>query len=140
MSAQLTPLLMAAMGFAYIGGIAFVDLVLVDRGALRLGGLRAVPACSPSHAVLVAAEHDVGRAPVAVPIGYVAYFVLPAVMGAGLGRWCSAKFHWRKPTALLTVGLLVGSCGPSSSTRSWGPTRSLLLRPRDPRACAVGGD
>src|SRR4029453_6951587 len=36
------------------------NLVLVDRGFVRLGGVRTVPARHSSHAVLVAAEHDLG--------------------------------------------------------------------------------
>jgi uncharacterized membrane protein YeaQ/YmgE (transglycosylase-associated protein family) len=49
-----------------------------------------------------------GGLPSSVPIGYIAYFVLPAVIGAALGRWLCAKFHWRRPTALLCVGFVVG--------------------------------
>ena len=41
---------------------AIVDLV--DRGALRLGDVRAVPARDPSDAVVVADEHDLGWAAV----------------------------------------------------------------------------
>ena len=82
---ELTPLLKAAIGFAYVGGALFVavglflsfrrgrphPLLLVcisaisfslDRGPLRLGGVRAVPARHPAHAVLVAAEHGRGAA------------------------------------------------------------------------------
>ena len=51
-----------------------------------------------------------GGLPSAVPIGYVSYFVIPALTGAALGRWLSAKFHWRRPIALLVVGLTVGFC------------------------------
>ena len=51
-----------------------------------------------------------GGLPSAVPVGYISYFVLPAVTGAALGRWLSARFHWRMPITLLTVGLLVGFC------------------------------
>jgi Spirocyclase AveC-like len=36
--------------------------------------------------------------------------VLPAVIGTGLGRWLSAKFHWRRPITLLITGLAVGFC------------------------------
>lgn len=49
-----------------------------------------------------------GGLPSAVPIGYIGYFVLPAVIGATLGRWVSARFGLRRPTTLLTVGLAVG--------------------------------
>ena len=39
-----------------------------------------------------------GGLPLFVPVGYISYFVLPAVTGAALGRWLSAKFGWRRPT------------------------------------------
>src|ERR1700759_53860 len=48
-----------------------------------------------------------GGLPSSVPVGYIGYFVLPAIIGAGLGRWLSAKFQWRRPITLLTVGLVV---------------------------------
>jgi hypothetical protein len=43
-----------------------------------------------------------------VLIGYISYFVLPATLGAALGRRLSATLHWRRPTTLLGVGLVVG--------------------------------
>ena len=49
-----------------------------------------------------------GGLPASVPVGYISYFVTPALIGAALGRWLSSKFHWRRPTTLLTVGLVVG--------------------------------
>ncbi|MCV7151377.1 spirocyclase AveC family protein [Mycolicibacterium pyrenivorans] len=49
-----------------------------------------------------------GGLPASVPLGYIPYFVLPAVIGATIGRWLAAKFHWRRPWTLLTVGLVVG--------------------------------
>lgn len=51
-----------------------------------------------------------GGLPLAVPIGYVSYFIIPAATGAALGRWLSAKFNWRRPITLLVVGLVVGFC------------------------------
>ncbi|MDT5081485.1 MAG: hypothetical protein QOJ80_6122 [Mycobacterium sp.] len=51
-----------------------------------------------------------GGLPSSVPVGYVSYFVLPAVIGAVLGRRAVARFQWRRPITLLTVGLLVGFC------------------------------
>jgi hypothetical protein len=51
-----------------------------------------------------------GGLPSSVPVGYVSYFVLPAVIGAALGRRAVARFHWRRPITLLTVGLAVGFC------------------------------
>jgi hypothetical protein len=49
-----------------------------------------------------------GGLPSSVPVGYISYFVLPGLTGAGLGRWLTSKFHWRTLIALLTVGLVVG--------------------------------
>lgn len=49
-----------------------------------------------------------GGLPSAVPPGYIAYFVLPAVIGVGLGRWLIARFGWRAPLPLLITGLFVG--------------------------------
>ena len=51
-----------------------------------------------------------GGLPLSVPVGYISYFVLPAVTGAALGRWLSARFGWRRPITLLIVGLVVGFC------------------------------
>ena len=48
-----------------------------------------------------------GGLPSSVPIGYISYFVIPALIGAALGP-ASARFGWRRPIALLTVGLGVG--------------------------------
>ena len=84
---ELTPLLTASIAFAYVGGVVLLvagvvpqlaarppapapprvhlgRLDLVDRGAVRLGDVRAVPAGDPADAVVVAAEHDLGRAAV----------------------------------------------------------------------------
>jgi uncharacterized protein DUF5135 len=49
-----------------------------------------------------------GGLPAAVPPGYIAYFVLPAVIAVSLGRWLNEKFRWRAPITLLVVGLMVG--------------------------------
>lgn len=51
-----------------------------------------------------------GGLPLAVPIGYVSYFIIPAVTASALGRRLSAKFNWRRPITLLVVGLVVGFC------------------------------
>jgi hypothetical protein len=50
-----------------------------------------------------------GGLPASVPPGYIAYFVLPAVIGAWLGRRLISRFQWRAPIALLVTGLVVGS-------------------------------
>ncbi len=49
-----------------------------------------------------------GGLPSSVPIGYISYFVLPALIGAALGQRASRRFGWRRPIALLTVGFGVG--------------------------------
>jgi hypothetical protein len=49
-----------------------------------------------------------GGLPASVPAGYISYFVLPAVIGAFVGRRLSARFQWRRPFTLLGVGLGVG--------------------------------
>ncbi len=50
-----------------------------------------------------------GGLPAAVPPGYIAYFVLPAVIAVALGRWLSQRFSLRRPTTLLATGLAVGT-------------------------------
>jgi uncharacterized protein DUF5135 len=49
-----------------------------------------------------------GGLPSAVPAGYIAYFVLPAVIAVWLGRRLVAAFRWRPPVTLLLTGLAVG--------------------------------
>jgi len=51
-----------------------------------------------------------GGLPSSVPIGYIGYFVLPAVIGAALGRRAARRFGWRRPQTLLAVGFTVGFC------------------------------
>jgi len=131
MSAGLTPLLIAAMSFAYVTGIAFVaigvylsyrrrrlhPLLLLCISAISFSWIEApydwamyaqFPSALPRMPSWWPVNMTWGGLPSSVPIGYISYFVLPAVTGAGLGRWLSAKFHWRRPTTLLTVGLVVG--------------------------------
>jgi hypothetical protein len=50
-----------------------------------------------------------GGVPRAVPLGYVSYFVVPALISVALARRLSAQFKWRAPIVLLTVGLVVGT-------------------------------
>ncbi len=131
MSPQLTPLLKAAIGFAYVGGFGFVaigayltyrrrrlhPLLLVCIAAISISWIEApydwavyaqfAPAIPrmPSWWPL---DMTWGGLPVSVPIGYISYFVTPTVVAAALGRRLSPKFHWRRPLTLLTVGLVVG--------------------------------
>ena len=159
---ELTPLLKAAIAFAYIGGFTFValgvylsypaappasapprvhlgHLVLVDRGSLRLGGVRTVPARHSSHAVLVAAEHDLGW---------------PAGVGAPrlhrLLRPARGDRRSSRATVELEVPVAQADHAPERRPRRRlrlgtpvqrghrGPARRLLLRPCDPRTRAVG--
>jgi hypothetical protein len=133
MSAELTPLLEAAIGFAYVGGISFTaigvylsirqrrlhPLLLLCISAISFSWIEApydwamyaqFPPGIPRMPSWWPLNMTWGGLPSSVPIGYISYFVLPAVTGAGLGRWLSAKFGWRRPTTLLTVGLFVGFC------------------------------
>jgi Spirocyclase AveC-like len=126
-----TPLLTAAIAFAYVGGIAFVaiglylsyrgrrlhPLLLVCIGAISISWIEApydwavyaqfAPAIPrmPSWWPLDMTWRGL---PASVPVGYISYFVTPAVVSAALGRRLSSKSHWRRPTTLLTVGLVVG--------------------------------
>jgi vacuolar-type H+-ATPase subunit I/STV1 len=120
------------MIFAYLGGIAFLAIgcyLSYRRGRLHPLLLLCISAISFSW---IEAPYDWamyaqfppalprmpswwplnmtwgGGLPSSVPIGYIQYFVLPAVIGAPLGRWLSSKFHWRRPITLLVVGLVVG--------------------------------
>ncbi len=133
MSAGLTPLLKAAVAFAYVGGITFVaigiylsyrrrrlhPLLLLCISAISFSWIEApydwamyaqFPPALPRMPSWWPLNMTWGGLPSSVPIGYISYFVLPAILGAALGRRLSAKFHWRRPITLLTVGLVVGFC------------------------------
>jgi len=129
---ELTPLLKAAITFAYAGALVFVAIgvyLSVRRGRLHPLLLLCISAMSFSW---IEAPYDWavyaqfppaiprmpswwplnmtwGGLPASVPPGYIAYFVLPAVIGAALGRKLVAMFRWRAPVTLLVTGLVVGS-------------------------------
>jgi hypothetical protein len=128
---ELTPLLKAAIAFAYIGGLTFVaigawlslrqrrlhPLLLVCISAISFSWIEApydwavyaqFPPAIPRMPSWWPLNMTWGGLPASVPLGYIAYFVLPAVIGAALGRRLSSKYGWRRPTTLLTVGLVVG--------------------------------
>jgi len=128
---ELTPLSKAAISFAYVGGVFFValasfwsfrrgrphPLLLVCVSAISFSWIEApydwavyaqFPPAIPRMPSWWPLDMTWGGLPAAVPPGYIAYFALPAVIGAAVGRWSSSKFHWRAPIALLTVGLVVG--------------------------------
>ena len=128
---ELTPVLKAAIGFAYLGGAFFVaialfasfrrgrphPLLLVCASAISFSWIEApydwavyaqFPPAIPRMPSWWPLNMTWGGLPAAVPPGYIAYFVLPAVTGAAIGRWLSAKFQWRAPITLLITGLVVG--------------------------------
>jgi hypothetical protein len=131
MNNELTPLMEAAIGFAYIGGFAFVSagvylsyrrrrlhpLLLLCISAISFSWIEApydwavyaqfAPAIPrmPSWWPLNMTWHGL---PASVPVGYISYFVLPAFVGATLGRRLISRFGLRRPITLLTVGLFVG--------------------------------
>jgi hypothetical protein len=129
----LTPLLKAAIAFAYVGGIGFVaigvylsirrrrlhPLLLLCISAISFSWIEApydwamfaqFPPALPRMPSWWPLNMTWGGLPSAVPIGYISYFVLPAVIGALLGQWLSAKYHWRRPITLLALGLVIGVC------------------------------
>jgi hypothetical protein len=128
---ELTPLLRAAIGFAYVGGTLFVatglylsfrrgrphPLLLVCIAAMSTSWIEApydwavyaqFPPAIPRMPSWWPLNWTWGGLPASVPIGYIAYFVLPAVIGAALGRRLCTKFGWRAPITLLVTGLAVG--------------------------------
>ena len=131
MSDELTPLLTASIAFAYVGGFTFValgvylsfrrrrlhPLLLVCISAIAISWIEApydwamyaqFPAAIPRMPSWWPMNMTWGGLPSSVPVGYIAYFVLPAVIGAALGNRLSARFGWRRPITLLGVGLVVG--------------------------------
>ncbi|CAM4235791.1 hypothetical protein MB901379_01361 [Mycobacterium basiliense] len=133
MSTELTPLLTGAVIFGWGSGIVFTAIgayLSIRRGRLHPLLLLCISAISFSW---IEAPYDWamyaqfppalprmppwwplnmtwGGLPSSVPVGYIGYFVLPAVIGAALGRRLSARFGWRRPLTLLSVGLVVGFC------------------------------
>lgn len=49
-----------------------------------------------------------GGVPNSVPIGYMSYFTIPALIAVGLSRLICRGFALRRPLVLLTTGLVVG--------------------------------
>jgi hypothetical protein len=128
---ELTPLLKASIAFAYVGGFTFVaagvylsvrrrrlhPLLLVCIAAISISWIEApydyvmyaqFPPAIPRMPSWWPLDKTWGGLPASVPPGYIAYFVLPAVIGSFLGRRLSTRFEWRRPQTLLIVGLVVG--------------------------------
>jgi hypothetical protein len=133
MNTQMTPLMAGAMYFAVVTGTAFLligiylsyrrrrihPLLLLSISAISFSWIESpydwamyaqFPPALPRMPSWWPLNVTWGGLPSTVPIGYVSYFVLPALVGTALGRWLSARFHWRRPITLLTVGLAVGFC------------------------------
>ena len=131
MNTELTPLLTASVIFGWGGGILITAIAVylsIRHRRLHPMLLLCISAMSFSY---IEAPYDWamyaqfppalprmpswwplnmtwGGLPSSVPVGYVSYFVLPAIIGSALGRRVSKRFGWRRPITLLTVGLLVG--------------------------------
>lgn len=145
MSTALSPALITGLAFAYVGGILFLAFGIylsIRRG--RLHPLLLVSICAISFS-WIEAPYDWamyaqfppelprmpswwpmnltwgGGLPSAVPIGYIAYFVLPGVIGAAVGRRLVRRFGWRRPQTLLIVGLAVGFCWALFFNAFFGP-------------------
>src|SRR6476660_7923719 len=131
MNTELTPLLTAAVAFGWLSGIVFtVAGIYLSVRRRRLHPLLLICIAAISFSWIEApydwamyAQFDPaiprmpswwpldvtwGGLPSSVPPWYIAYFVLPAVIGAFIGRRLSSRFQWRRPITLLTVGLVVG--------------------------------
>lgn len=154
---ELTPALKVGIAFAYVGGFAFVatgiylsvrrrrfhPLLLVCISAISFSWIEA-----PYDWVMYAQFHPAlprmpewwpldrtwGGLPSAVPPGYIAYFVLPAAIAAALGNWAAKRFNWRRPLALLNIGLAVGSIWAFGFNALFGPRFGIFYYGR-----VVGG-
>ena len=127
----LTPLLTGSIAFAYVGGLALLAagvyltwrrrrvhaLLLVCISAAAISWIEApydwamyaqFPPAIPRMPSWWPLNMTWGGLPSSVPIGYMSYFGVPALIGAALGRKAAERFGWRRPVALLTVGLGVG--------------------------------
>ena len=124
-------LIKAAIWFAYIGALVFVSaglwlswrrgrphaLLLLCISAISFSWIEApydwamyaqFPLEIPRMPSWWPLNMTWGGLPAAVPPGYIAYFVLPAVIGVSLGRGLIARFGWRAPQTLLVTGFAVG--------------------------------
>jgi len=131
MSGQMTPAIQAGSAFALVGGISFTalavylsvrqrrvhPLLLLCISAMSFSWIEApydwamyaqFPIALPRMPSWWPLNMTWGGLPLFVPIGYISYFVLPALTATALGRRLIARFGWRRPQTLLIVGLLVG--------------------------------
>ena len=131
MNTGMTPLLIGSNLWGWTSGILFVVIgvyLSIRRGRLHPFLLVCISAISISY---IEAPYDWamyaqfppalprmpswwplnmtwGGLPSSVPLGYIGYFVLPAVIGSAVGKRLSARFGWRRPITLLCTGLVVG--------------------------------
>src|SRR6185437_674615 len=133
MNTELTPLLTAAVAFGWISGIVFTvagiylsvrhrrmhPLLLLCISAMSFSWIEApydwamyaqFPPALPRMPSWWPLNMTWGGLPSSVPVGYIGYFCLPAVIGAAIGRRLIARFGWRQPITYLVVGLVVGFC------------------------------
>ena len=150
MSTELTPALIIGLSFAYVGGALFLaygvylsfrrgrlhPLLLVSISAISFSWIEApydwaVYAQFPPALPRMPSWWPMnmtwgGGLPSSVPIGYIAYFVLPAVIGAALGRRAVGRFGWRRPQTLLGIGFLVGFCWALLFNGFFGPRAGVF--------------
>jgi hypothetical protein len=130
---ELTPLLAAANTFGWLSGILFTitgiylsirrgrlhPLLLLCISAISFSWIEApydwamyaqFPPALPRMPSWWPLNMTWGGLPSSVPLGYIGYFCIPAVVGAALGRRLNARFRWRAPITLLIVGFVVGFC------------------------------
>jgi hypothetical protein len=133
MNTEMTPLLIGSVIWGWASGILFIaigvylsirqrrlhPLLLLCISAISFSWIEApydwamyaqFPPALPRMPSWWPLNMTWGGLPSSVPLGYIGYFVLPAVIGSALGRGLSTRFGWRRPITLLTVGLVVGFC------------------------------
>ncbi|OBK33809.1 DUF5135 domain-containing protein [Mycobacterium sp. 1245111.1] len=131
MSGQMTLAMQAGSAFALVGGISFTalavylsvrqrrvhPLLLLCISAMSFSWIEApydwamyaqFPTALPRMPSWWPLNMTWAGLPLFVPIGYISYFVLPALTATALGRWLIGRFGWRRPQTLLIVGLFVG--------------------------------
>ena len=129
---ELSPYVKLGLWFAYAGGFGFTlagailsyrkgrphPLLLLCISAISFSWIEApydwavyaqFPPAIPRMPAWWPLNMTWGGLPSAVPPGYIAYFVLPAVLGVALGRWLIGTFGLRRPFTYLLSALVVGT-------------------------------
>src|SRR3546814_5112546 len=130
----MTMVIKAGIAFAYIGGAFFFllgvylsyrrgrvhPLLLLCISAISISWIEApydwavyaqFPPEIPRMPSWWPMDMTWGGLPLSVPPGYIAYFVLPAVIAVSVGRWLIAAHGWRAPQTLLATGFVAGGVG-----------------------------